>query len=424
MFGDSILLAGIAGASVATFFTFLPSFVFILAGGPLVEATRDNVRVHTERGPVVSAFRTRPAAPALGVPAPLAVVLAPGETATRTVEIRNTAAAGSRPLDWAVAVVGSDPAECTAPVVIQQGQVSFYVNSTAGGSEYGQSVTPPCSGLVRSVAPQVYGPGSAGTTWTATLRLYAGAGTGGQPLGTAPVTSANGPGSTFIQIPLPTPVAVTQGQPVTWFLDLTSGTAPVLYSTENPLAGGAQLRSPNGLPSGAAAQAGSDMTFQMTIGPLDHWATPGVSRGNTPAGAASTVPVTISAAGLSPGTYPLTLLVTTSDPSAPATSVPLTLTVATTASEAPATARLTLDAPAPNPTRGPTVIGYALAEASPVRLSVVDLLGREVAVVAEGTASAGRHVATLDTARLAPGVYVVRLSAGLHLASRRIAVVR
>jgi chromate transporter len=33
------LIAGIAGASVATFFTFLPSFVFIFAGGPLVEST-------------------------------------------------------------------------------------------------------------------------------------------------------------------------------------------------------------------------------------------------------------------------------------------------------------------------------------------------------------------------------------------------
>ena len=36
---DSMLLSGAAAASVVTFFTFLPSFVFILAGGPLVEAT-------------------------------------------------------------------------------------------------------------------------------------------------------------------------------------------------------------------------------------------------------------------------------------------------------------------------------------------------------------------------------------------------
>jgi chromate transporter len=36
--------AGFAGAAVATFFTFLPSFFFILAGAPLVEATRGELR--------------------------------------------------------------------------------------------------------------------------------------------------------------------------------------------------------------------------------------------------------------------------------------------------------------------------------------------------------------------------------------------
>jgi chromate transporter len=36
--------AGVAGAAVATFFTFLPSFLFILAGGPLVEATRGELK--------------------------------------------------------------------------------------------------------------------------------------------------------------------------------------------------------------------------------------------------------------------------------------------------------------------------------------------------------------------------------------------
>ena len=37
--GGALLLGGALAATVATFFTFLPSFVFILAGGPLVEAT-------------------------------------------------------------------------------------------------------------------------------------------------------------------------------------------------------------------------------------------------------------------------------------------------------------------------------------------------------------------------------------------------
>ncbi len=44
IFGAShLLLAGAAGAMIATFFTFLPSFVFILAGAPLVESTRNNI---------------------------------------------------------------------------------------------------------------------------------------------------------------------------------------------------------------------------------------------------------------------------------------------------------------------------------------------------------------------------------------------
>jgi len=38
-------LSGALGAAIATFFTFLPSFLFILAGGPLVERTRDDVKL-------------------------------------------------------------------------------------------------------------------------------------------------------------------------------------------------------------------------------------------------------------------------------------------------------------------------------------------------------------------------------------------
>ncbi|MGH8606205.1 MAG: chromate efflux transporter [Gammaproteobacteria bacterium] len=45
LFGpDAPFLAGALGATVATFFTFLPSFLFILIGGPLVEATRGDLK--------------------------------------------------------------------------------------------------------------------------------------------------------------------------------------------------------------------------------------------------------------------------------------------------------------------------------------------------------------------------------------------
>jgi chromate transporter len=41
---DALFMAGAVAASMVTFFTFLPSFVFILAGGPLVESTHGNLK--------------------------------------------------------------------------------------------------------------------------------------------------------------------------------------------------------------------------------------------------------------------------------------------------------------------------------------------------------------------------------------------
>ena len=44
LFGpDALFLAGALAAALVTWFTFLPSFIFILAGGPLVEATHDDL---------------------------------------------------------------------------------------------------------------------------------------------------------------------------------------------------------------------------------------------------------------------------------------------------------------------------------------------------------------------------------------------
>lgn len=45
IFGPEMLpLAGAAGAAIAALFTFLPSFLFILVGGPAVEATRGDLK--------------------------------------------------------------------------------------------------------------------------------------------------------------------------------------------------------------------------------------------------------------------------------------------------------------------------------------------------------------------------------------------
>jgi chromate transporter len=45
LFGpESLFLAGAVAATVVTWFTFLPSFIFILAGGPLVETTHNDLK--------------------------------------------------------------------------------------------------------------------------------------------------------------------------------------------------------------------------------------------------------------------------------------------------------------------------------------------------------------------------------------------
>ncbi len=62
----------------------------------------------------------------------------------------------------------------------------------------------------------------------------------------------------------------------------------------------------------------------------------------------------------------------------------------------------------PNPFSGRTALRFSLASASPVRLSVHDVLGREVAVLADGPHAPGRYEVAFYGSRLAAGLYVVR----------------
>ena len=63
----------------------------------------------------------------------------------------------------------------------------------------------------------------------------------------------------------------------------------------------------------------------------------------------------------------------------------------------------------PNPFVDEVALRYDVREAGPVKLSVFDLLGREVARLVDAPRSSGSGVIVLNAARLAPGVYVVAL---------------
>ena len=83
-----------------------------------------------------------------------------------------------------------------------------------------------------------------------------------------------------------------------------------------------------------------------------------------------------------------------------------------------------LGAAYPNPANGSVTVPLVLDATADVRLVVYDVLGREVAVLANGALDAGPHEATLDASGLPSGVYLVRLTAGNRVATQRVTVLR
>ena len=85
---------------------------------------------------------------------------------------------------------------------------------------------------------------------------------------------------------------------------------------------------------------------------------------------------------------------------------------------------LALAAPFPDPAVSGATVRYRTVGGGPVRLSVRDLLGREVAVLADGPRPPGEHRAEWDVSGLAAGVYAVVLEAGGARVTRLLTVAR
>ena len=64
----------------------------------------------------------------------------------------------------------------------------------------------------------------------------------------------------------------------------------------------------------------------------------------------------------------------------------------------------------PNPFNPSTQLSFELPERSEIRLTVYDMLGREVAVLMEGVFPAGRHEKSFEAGNLPSGTYVARLT--------------
>jgi len=62
----------------------------------------------------------------------------------------------------------------------------------------------------------------------------------------------------------------------------------------------------------------------------------------------------------------------------------------------------------PNPFNPTTTVPFDLPEASIVKITIYDLTGRRVALLADGSYHAGSHTLTFDGSRLPTGVYFIR----------------
>ena len=87
-----------------------------------------------------------------------------------------------------------------------------------------------------------------------------------------------------------------------------------------------------------------------------------------------------------------------------------------------------LSAISPNPTRDVARIDYAVARQAPVRLSVLDLQGREVARLVDGSQTPGRHQAVWTGegahGRAPAGLYFVRFVSPDRIVTRRLVLAR
>mgnify|MGYP006203431653 CR=1 FL=1 len=81
-----------------------------------------------------------------------------------------------------------------------------------------------------------------------------------------------------------------------------------------------------------------------------------------------------------------------------------------------------LERPRPNPFTFRLTVRYTLPEAMAVRVTLLDVLGRQVAVLASGEQQGGPHSAEVDTSDLPAGLYLVRVEAGTEV--RAFAVVK
>lgn len=78
----------------------------------------------------------------------------------------------------------------------------------------------------------------------------------------------------------------------------------------------------------------------------------------------------------------------------------------------------------PNPFNPSTIIGYELPKSSSVKVTIYDILGNEVRLLARGVQSAGYHSVTFNAQNLSSGMYFYKLQAGEFTQTRKMILLK
>ncbi|NOZ62844.1 MAG: DUF4961 domain-containing protein [Calditrichaeota bacterium] len=78
----------------------------------------------------------------------------------------------------------------------------------------------------------------------------------------------------------------------------------------------------------------------------------------------------------------------------------------------------------PNPFNPTTTISFEIPATNQVKLSVYDLLGKEVATLVNGKVSAGNHQIVFDASNLQSGIYYYRLESGDFVATKKLLLLK
>ena len=78
----------------------------------------------------------------------------------------------------------------------------------------------------------------------------------------------------------------------------------------------------------------------------------------------------------------------------------------------------------PNPFNPMTNISFVMEHDNNIKLSIYDIRGREVDILANGLKGSGEHTIIWDAADFASGIYYIHITAGNHVETQKIMLIK